>query len=302
MTNVPKYRGGSKVSVVLRLLKRVIEEWNADDAMSWSASVAFYTLLSFAPLLILMAAIAGFVYGQDAAQGALVSGLRNLVSPDISLVVRTMLMRPHGASTSWIAALFGALTLFFGASSVLMEIHDALNAIWHVTADPNATERAALFRLMKERVYSFIVIVGCGTLLLISLMLENWLGAVQTAFGWRLVSSGVWFQAFIFVMAFLTTTFVFAAIYKLIPDVELNWRDVAIGGVATSLLLVAGKQLIALYISKADMGSAYGAAGSLIVVLVWVYYSAQVFFLGAEFTKLYAETFGSRKQAAEPLT
>ncbi len=284
----------TKLSVAFSLLKRVVEEWNADNAMSWSASVAFYTLLSLAPLLILTVAIAGLVYGTHAAQSELMSGLRDLVSPDISPTVQTLLNRPHKPSTGLIAALFGGGVLFFGASSVLGEVHDALNAIWHVTLDQNATGAATVFRLIKERLYSFGVIIGCGVLLLVSLAVSSWLEALETLFGWRNMNSSYWFHVVVFMLTFLAIAFVFTAIYKVIPDVKLNWGDVTVGGVATAVLFVAGKQLIGLYVSKTELGSAYGAAGSVIVVLVWVYYSAQVFFLGAEFTKVYAETFGSR--------
>ena len=295
MANRFKWFPKAGLAAALRFLERVVEQWNADNVMSWSASVAFYTLLSLAPLLIVMVAIAGFVYGRDAAQGELVRGVRNLFSPQMSPAVRMMLTSPREASTGLIAAIFGGLVLFFGASSALTEIHDALNAIWHVAVDPNVSEKSAVFRLVKERVYSFGIIIGCGLLLVASLLLESWIADVERIFHGRMMSSGEWFRPVAFALSFVIITFVFTVIYKFIPDVDLNWRDVAVGGLATSLLFAAGKQLISLYISKTDMGSAYGAAGSLIVVLLWVYYSAQVFFLGAEFTKVYAETFGSRR-------
>jgi membrane protein len=299
MANLSEWITKSRSSAVFALLKRVIEEWNSDDAMSWSASVAFYTILSLAPLLILTVAIAGLVYGKSAAQGELLSGLRTLVSPDISPAVQILLARPQEASTSWIAFIFGGVVLFFGASSVLTELHDALNAIWDVQVDPNSTGAATLLRMVKQRAYSFVLIIGCGLLLLASLALDSWLGALETIFGARIMTSSSWFHFLEFIMSFLVIAFVFAAIYKVVPDVKLNWSDVTVGGIATALLFVAGKQLIALYIGKTDLGSAYGAAGSLIVALVWVYYSAQVFFLGAEFTKVYAQTFGSHLAAAK---
>jgi membrane protein len=177
---------------------------------------------------------------------------------------------------------------------MLAEVHDALNAIWHVPVDEKATGVATMFRLIKERLYSFGVIIGCGILLLTSLAVNSWLGALETIFGWGFMASSQWFHPFVSVMSFLGIAFLFTAIYKIIPDVDLNWSDVTVGGITTALLFEAGRQLIGLYVDKTDLGSAYGAAGSLIVVLVWVYYSAQVFFLGAEFTKVYAETFGSR--------
>jgi membrane protein len=292
------------MSKVFALFKRAVTEWNSDNALRWSASVAFYALLSLAPLLVLMVAIAGFVYGQQVAQGELVLGIRNLVSPDISPAIQLLLTTPHKPGSGLVAAVFGALILFFGASSALAELHDALNAIWHVPA-PNSTDVGTLFRLVKERLYSFIIILAFGLLLLVSLVLNTWLGALEKIFGWQLLTSGTFFRFAVFLMSFLVIAFVFAAIYKVLPDVSLNWGDVGVGGVVTALLFIIGKQLIALYVSKTDLASAYGAAGSLIVVLVWVYYSAQVFFLGAEFTKVYAETVGSRKDktkaASRPL-
>jgi membrane protein len=290
------------LSRVSSFLKRVVEEWNADNATRWSASVAFYTLLSLAPLLILMVAMVGFLYGRDVAQGELVLAVRHLVSPDISPAVHMLLTHPQKPSTGLLAIVFGALILFFGASSMLAELHDALNAIWHVPINQNATEIATLFRLVKERLQSFLVIIGCGILLVVSLVLNSWLSALETLFSWRTAGTGLWLHLIVFTASFLAIAFVFAAIYKVIPNVAIDWTDVAVGGIATALLFVAGKQLISLYVRQTDLASAYGAAGSLIVVLVWVYYSAQVFFLGAEFTKVYAETFGSRPHKAEPVT
>jgi membrane protein len=283
-----------KMSHLFGLFKRAVTDWNSDNALRWSASLAFYALLSLAPLLVLMVAIAGFVYGQQVAQGELVLGIRNLVSPDISPAIQLLLTTPHKAGSGLVAAIFGALILFFGASSALAELHDALNAIWHVPP-PNGTDVGTLYRLVKERLYSFAIILAFGLLLLVSLVLNTWLGALEKIFGWQLMTSGAFFRFAVFLTSFLVIAFVFAAIYKLIPDVSLNWSDVVVGGMVTALLFIIGKQLIALYVTKTDLASAYGAAGSLIVVLVWVYYSAQVFFLGAEFTKVYAETVGSRK-------
>jgi len=143
------------------------------------------------------------------------------------------------------------------------------------------------------------LILGLGVLLLVSLVLNTWLGAMERFFGWRMFASGYFLHLTAFLISCLVITFVFSAVYKLIPNVRLNWSDVAVGGVVTSLLFIIGKQLIALYMGRINLGSAYGAAGSLIIVLIWVYYSAQVFFFGAEFTKVYAETFGSQKSTAD---
>jgi membrane protein len=294
MMNLSEWIANSKLALILGLCKQVFAEWNSDNATRWSASVAFYTLLSLAPLLILTIAIAGYVYGAGAARGQLALGLRNLVSPEISPAIEVLLSRPQKPSTGVLAVMFGVLTLFMGASSVLTELHDALNAIWHVPVERKGSQVAALFRLIKERLYSFGVIIGCGILLLVSLALSSWLDALEAIFRWRNVSANYWFHVAVFAMSFLAIAFVFTAIYKLIPEVDLDWSDVTVGGIVTAVLFVAGKQLIAIYVGKTGLGSAYGAAGSIVVILVWVYYSAQVFFLGAEFTKVYAERVGSR--------
>ncbi len=261
--------------------------------------MAFYTVLSLAPLLILTVAIAGLVYDKRVAQGQLVLGLRDLLGPEIGPAIQVLLTSPRKPVTSLIATVFGIMTLFFGASAVLTELRDALNAIWHVPVNRNRTHLANLLRLAKERVYSFGMILSLGMLLLVSLVLNTWLGALETFFGWRTFASGCFLHVTVFLTSCLVITFVFSAVYKLIPNVRLNWSDVAVGGVVTSILFIIGKQLIALYMGRTNLGSAYGAAGSLIIVLIWVYYSAQVFFFGAEFTKVYAETFGSQKSKAD---
>ena len=285
-------------SVMLGLLQRTATEWSTDNATRWSASVAFYTLLSLAPLLVLTVAMAGLVYGNKVAQGQLVAGLRNLAGPDVGPALQVLLASPHKPVSGWLAAVFGTMTLFFGASAVLTELRDALNAIWHVPVQGKGTQFANLLRLAKERLYSFFLILGLGLLLLVSLVLNTWLGALEIFFGWRKLAAGSFLPLTAFLLSSLVITFVFAAVYKLMPKVRLNWSDVAVGAVVTSFLFLLGKQLIALYLRRTNWGSAHGAAGSLLVLLVWVYYSAQVFFFGAEFTKVYAETFGSQKSTA----
>lgn len=171
--------------------------------------------------------------------------------------------------------------------------------MWHVPVNRNRTHFVNLLHLAKERVYSFVMILGLGMLLLVSLVLNTWLGAIETFFGWRMFASGYFLHITGFLISCLVIRFVFAAVYKLIPNVSLNWSDVAAGGVVTSLLFIIGKQLLAPYMGRINLGSAYGAAGSLVVVLIWVYYSAQIFFFGAEFTKVYVETFGSQKGTQE---
>jgi membrane protein len=277
------------------VVRRTATEWTSDNATRWSASVAFYTLLSLAPLLVVTVTIAGYAYGRNDAQGELGAGLRNLVGPDVAPGIQTLLTSPRKPLSGFIAVVFGTLTLLFGASSILTELRDALNAMWHVPVQRSGSHLGTVWRLGKERIYSFAMIIGLGALLLISLVLSTWIGAIEKVLGLQTLASGYFVHASTFLLSGLLIAFVFAAVYKLIPKVRLDWREVTIGGAVTSLLFILGKQLIALYMARVNLGSAYGAAGSLLVVLVWVYYSAQVFFFGAEFTKVYAETFGSQK-------
>ena len=276
------------------LLKETVSEWLDDKAPRLGASLAFYTLLSLAPLLIVIVAVAALVYGQEAARGQLVWQIQDLVGPDGAKAIQDLIQGAYKPGTGVVASLLGLLTLAFGASSVVVELRDALNNIWHVPPDSRNTGFASLFRLAKERFYSFALILGVGFLLLVSLVLNAWIAAMGSFFGSFLPTPEAVLHAATFLFSFVVITFLFAAIYKLLPDVHLRWSDVAIGASVTSLLFTIGKQLIGLYLGKASFGSTYGAAGSLVIVLVWVYYSSMLFFLGAEFTKIYTKTFGSQ--------
>ena len=185
------------------------------------------------------------------------------------------------------------MTLAIGASSVVVELTDALSTIWRVPTPPGATGLASIWRVARQRLYSFAMVLGIGFLLLVSLALNAWLAAMGRFFASFLPIAESVLQLATFIVSFVVVTALFAAIYKLLPAVSLEWSDVIIGASVTSLLFAVGKQLVGLYLGKASFGSVYGAAGSLVVLLLWVYYSAQLFFLGAEFTKVYHRTFGS---------
>jgi membrane protein len=276
------------------MFKETISEWVDDRVPRLGASLAFYTLLSLAPLLVVVVAVAALVYGQDAARGQLVWQIQGLVGPEGARAIQGLVQGAYKPGTGLIATLLGVLTLAFGASSVVVELRDALNTISHVPLDPGNTGLSSIFGLVKERFYSFAMILGIGFLLLVSLVLNAWIAAMGKFFASALPTPESLLHVATFVISFLVITFLFAAIYKMLPDVRLQWSDVAVGASVTSLLFTLGKQLIGLYLGKTTFGSTYGAAGSLVIVLVWVYYSAQLFFLGAEFTKVYTKTFGSQ--------
>jgi membrane protein len=277
------------------LLKQTFNAWNDDNAPRLGAALAFYALLSLAPLLIVVVAVAAFVFGQKAAQGQLVWEIQDLVGTEEAGAIQSLIQSAYKPAAGGTAAtILGILTLAFGASAVLAELREALNLIWHVPATATSSSLRAFLRLIKDRFYMFGLILGAGFLLLAALVLNAVIAAAGSLFGSLGVGSKSLLQVALFVISFLAITFLFAAIYKLLPDVQLQWSDVIVGACFTSVLFTIGKQLIGVYLGKAGFATTYGAAGSLVVVLVWVYYSAQLFFFGAEFTKIYTETFGSR--------
>jgi membrane protein len=281
---------------LLGLLKETLSAWSDDNVPRLGASLAFYTLLSLAPLLVVVVAIAALAYGKEAAQGQLFWQIRGLIGPEGARTIQGLLEGAHRFGTGAFATVLGLLTLAIGASSVVVELRGALNTIWHV-AGPETTGFSSILRLIRERFYSFALVLGVGFLLLVSLVLNACLAAIGKFFGGLLPAPEAVLQAATALISFVVITGLFAAIYKLLPDVRLKWSDVMVGAAVTALLFTVGKQLIGLYLGKASFGSAYGAAGSLVVMLVWVYYSSQLFFLGAEFTKVYTKNFGSHLRA-----
>jgi len=278
--------GGSPllpIRALPRMFRQASSEWIADNAPRLGASVAFYTLLSLAPLIVLAVAAAAVIYGQEAAQGRLAAEIRGVAGPAVARTIQEFISGAWQPGTGAIATLLGLATLVFSASSVFVELHDAMNTIWHVSPPPDRTNSATIFRLIKDRFYSFATVLATGLLLLLSLALNAWIEAARISVP-RTVT---------FLISFLVIAALFAALYKVVPDVRLKWSDVALGATITSLLFMLGKELMGLYFAHTSFGSAYSAAGSPMVVFLWVYYSAQLFFWGAEFSKVYKKTVES---------
>jgi membrane protein len=265
------------------VFRQASSEWIDDNAPRLGASVAFYTLLSLAPVIVLAVAAAAVVYGQEAAQGRLASEIRGVAGPEVARTIQDFISGAYKPGTGAIATLLGLGTLVFGASSVFVELHDAMNAIWHVSLPPDRTTAATIIRLIKNRFYSFATVLGTGFLLLVSLVLNAWVAAMRASVP----------RAAVFLLSYLVIAVLFAALYKIVPDVRLKWSDVALGAMITSLLFMLGRELMALYFGRTSLGSAYSAAGSPMVVFLWIYYSAQLFFWGAEFSKVYKKTVES---------
>ena len=274
---------------VWSLIRETVARWNGINAPRLGAALSYYTLLSIAPLLVVVVGIAGIVFGRAAAQSQIVSQIRDLVGGEGATAIQAMLATSAKPAAGAIAAVLGLLMLFFGASGVFVELRSALNDLWGVRA-PETGVRG----MIAARFSSFAIVVAIGFLLLVSLVVSAALAAAGTFMSRYLPLSEPMLHLLSIVVSLAVFTTVFALIYKVVPDAEVEWRDVWIGAAVTALLFSLGKFCIGLYLGKAAVGSAYGAAGSLVVLLVWVYYSAQIFFLGAEFTHIFAERHGSR--------
>ena len=279
------------------LVKTAASAWIDDYAPSMGAALSYYMIFSLAPLLLIVISIAGLVFGAEAARGEIFGQLQGLMGDDAAKAVEGILANVSKPTEGITATVIGVAVLFVGATSVFGELQDSLDRIWRA---PERDKSSGLWGLLRTRLFSFGMILGIAFLLMVSLVmgaviaaLGKWWGGV---FGdWEMLAQGV-----NLLVGFILTTSVFAMIYKIIPRVKVLWRDVLLGAVVTALLFTVGKILIGLYIGKSGVASGFGAAGSLVIVLVWVYYSAQIFLMGAEFTWVYAGTFGSMRDSRAP--
>ncbi len=266
------------------ICRQASSDWTNDNASRLGAAVAFYTLLSLAPVIVITVALSAVVYGHAAAEGRLASEIEGVAGPQAARTIQEIIKGAYQPRIGVIATLFGLATLVFGASSVFVELRDSMNTIWHVSLPPYRNDAATVLRLIRDRFYSFATVLGTGFLLLVSLVLSAWMTAMRIV-----MPRGV-----MWIVSDLLIAVLFAALYRIVPDVELKWRDVALGAMITSLLFMVGKDVIGLYFAHASFGSTYSTAGAPVVVMLWIYYSTQLFFWGAEFTKVYANTIGSR--------
>jgi membrane protein len=278
-----------------KLVKDSLSEWANDKVPRLGAALAFYSALAAAPLLVVVLAMAGLFYGRAAVQGEIVWQIQHLVGREGARFIQALIASVAGRPASGIiATIVGLVALFFGASSAFIELQDALNTIWHVPVDPRRSGIASIVDTLKRRALSFVLVLSVGCLLLLSLFAGAWIAAAESFFGHVLPMPGPVLNLIDFLISFVVIAFLFAVIYKVLPDVRLEWGDVAIGAAITSLLFCIGKLLIGWYLGTSTIASSYGAAGSFLILLLWVYYSAQVFFLGVEFTKFYTQRFGSQ--------
>jgi membrane protein len=277
------------------IVKNSAVAWMDDYAPSMGAALAYYTVFSLAPLLLLVIAVAGIVFGADAARGEIVGQIGGLIGKEGATAVEGLLKSASSPGKSIVASVISLVTLIIGATSVFGELQSDLDRIWRAPAAPQSS---GLWSLLQTRLLSLGLVASLGFLLLVSLVV----GALLTAIGsWW----GAWFGAWTTVLqivnqlvSFATTAVLFGLMYRILPRVHVGWRDVMVGSVATAALFTLGKYVIGLYLGKAGVSSGFGAAGSVVVLLVWVYYSAQIFLFGAEFTWVYAHAKGSK--SADP--
>jgi membrane protein len=283
-----------RVPLLARLFWAAITGWSKDDVPRLGASLAYYTLFAISPTLVIAIAIAGSVFGAEAVRGQIVGQIDGLIGRQGAEAVQAILQGAHRNSAGTIAVIIGTVTLFIAASGAFLELQHALNTIFRVKTDP---KKSGIERLLLSRLRSFGLVVSIGFLLLVSLIVSAALSALSARIQRSEFGSPVILQGINIIVSLGVMTLLFGFIYRLLPDVRLAWRDVWTGAFVTSLLFSIGKFLIGLYLGQSSVASSYGAAGSVVVLLVWVYYSAQVILLGAEFTRVYAE---HRRGAAPP--
>jgi membrane protein len=278
------------------LIKQTFSDWSEDKAPELGAALAFYTALSIAPLLVIMLAVAALAFHGDsaAAQTRFLAEMKSMVGDEGANALKDMLDSAQKPKEGTIATVLSGIVLLFGASGVFGQLQSSMNTIWEVKPKPNR----GVWGMIRDRFLSFAMVLGIAFLLLVSLVLSAAVSALGEMI--RLPESMAWLaQALNFAVSLLVITLLFAMMFKLLPDVKIAWRDVWLGAAITAVLFTLGKFAIGLYLGQSAMSSSYGVAGSFVVLLVWVYYSAQIFFFGAEFTQVYANSYGAKIVPAE---
>jgi membrane protein len=275
----------------LGMMKQAAVDWSDDNAPRLAAALAYYTIFSMAPLLLIAISIAGIAFGAEAVQGRVVEQIDGLVGQTGAEAVEEMLKSARKPEAGLLATLTGLVTLLLGATGAFNELRSGLNTVWEVPPPP----KKGILGMVKDRVGSFMMILVIGFLLLVSLAVSAGISAVSGVWGF----AGPLLQVVNLVVSLAVVAGLFAAIFKILPDTDVEWKDVWFGAGVTAALFVIGKFAIGLYLGKSSVASAHGAAGSLVVLLVWVYYASQILFFGAELTQVYAARRGSRIGAGE---
>jgi membrane protein len=280
---------------ILEIFKEAFAEWSEDKASRLAAALSYYSAISLAPLLIVILGIAGLFFGREAAAGQVSAQIKGVVGQQSAQVIEEIIANAYKPATGIVSTVVGGIILLLGASGVFGALQDGLNTVWEVKPKPGR----GLVGIIKDRFLSLTMVLGVGFLLLISLALSAALSALGKYLGGVLPLPAIVLEIINFVISVGVITLLFALIFKALPDVDIAWTDVWIGAGITALLFTIGKFAIGLYLGRSSVGSAYGAAGSLVVILIWIYYSAQILFFGAELTQVYTNKCGSRIRPAK---
>jgi membrane protein len=281
---------------ILALLKETFSEWSQDHASRLAAALSYYALLSLAPLLLVMVAVVGLLFGEEVARQDVVETMSSVVGPQGVDAIQTIAKSAHASHAGPIGSLIGFAIALFGASGAFVELQASLNTIW----DVGPKRGRVVLSYLLERAWSFVMVLGVAMLLLCSLLSSAVLSIVGEFFEEVLPGGRVVWQGVNFGISLGIITLLFAIVFKMIPDAKIAWSDVWIGSFATGLLFVIGNLLLGIYLGKSGVTSSFGGAGSIVALMIWVYYSAQLVFLGAEFTQVYARRVGSQTGAGRP--
>ena len=276
---------------VFSYLKQVFSEFADDNILKYSASLAYYTIFSLAPLLIIIISICGWLFGRDAIQGHVYAQIKGLIGSEAAIQVQETIKNIHYTGHNFFASTVSLVVLLIGATGIFGEVQDSLNMIWGL----RIKTRKTWWKLILNRIMSFSIIVSIGFIMMVSLLLN----ALVAAFGTYLSRYATEFSTILIqivdsVLSFVAITFLFSLMFKMLPDAKIKWKDVLVGGIITAVFFTLGKMAIGLYLGHSNIGTVYGAAGSVMIIMVWVYYSSIILYLGAEFTKVYAKLYGGK--------
>lgn len=276
-------------SKALLIIKEVFKEFSADNTLKYSASLAYYTVFSIAPLLIVITTSFGFLFGKEAMQGRVYEQLNNLVGSEAAIQIQDIIKNIHLSKNSFMATVVSLIILLIGATSIFGEIQDSINKIWGL----RMKKHKVWWKLILTRLLSFSLILSIGIIMILTLLMNAAVAAFGKFIGKFINDYSIYFiQITDGILSFIIVAFLFALIFKILPDAKIEWKDVLFGGFITAIFFTIGKMGISFYVSVSNITSLYGAAGSIIILMVWVYYSSIILYLGAEFTKVYAKLYG----------
>ncbi len=274
---------------IFSYIKQVLREFSADNILKYSASLAYYTVFSIAPLLVIVSTLLGFFFGKEAMEGRIYQQLSHLVGTLAAMQIQDTIKNIHLNANNYLASVISVIILFIGATSIFGEIQDSLNKIWGL----KIKSKRVWWQLILTRLLSFSLILSIGIIMMVSLLLNTLLNAFGKLISEYLENYSAWFiEITEAVLSFFIAGFLFSLIFKILPDAKIKWKDVLLGGFVTAILFTVGKMGIGFYLGKSHLSSLYGAAGSIIILMVWVYYSSIILYLGAEFTKVHAKLYG----------